>query len=67
MCNTFNDYFGSVFTEERDMEQLPGVVNRFSKDSNHMLRRMNLTEDAMRNRLTKLKVCTPDVDNTVPI
>jgi hypothetical protein len=57
MCNTLNDdYFGSVFTEESDVEQLPKVEYRFSEDSNHMLQRMNLTEDAPRNRLRELKV-----------
>jgi hypothetical protein len=37
VCNILNEYFGSVFTEESDVEQLLGVENRFSEDSNHML------------------------------
>jgi hypothetical protein len=57
----------SVFTEENDIEQLLGVVNKFSEDSNHMLQRINLTEDAVMNRLKKLKVNKAlGVDNIVP-
>jgi hypothetical protein len=49
------------------MEQLPGIVIKFSEDSNHMLRRINLTEDAILNRLKKLKVNKASgVDNIVP-
>jgi hypothetical protein len=67
MCNILNDYFGSVFTEENDALILLEVVNKFTEDSNHMLRRMKLTEDANRNRLRKLKVNKASgIHNIVP-
>ena len=67
MCNILNDYFGSVFTEESDVEQLPEVVNRFPEDSSHMLKKINLSEEAIMNRLKKLKVNKASgIDNIVP-
>jgi Reverse transcriptase (RNA-dependent DNA polymerase) len=66
-CNILNEYFRSVFTEQNDVSQLPGVVHRFSEDSNDMLQRRNLTEDAIMNRLKKRKVnMTSGMDNIVP-
>ena len=48
------------------MEQLLEVVNKFSEDSDHLLQRINLTEDAIRNSLRKLKVNqASDLDNIV--
>ena len=67
MCNILNDYFGSVFTEESDVEQLPEVVNRFPEDSSHMLKKINLSEEAIKNILKKLKVNKASgIDNIVP-
>jgi hypothetical protein len=67
VCNILNEFFGSVFTEETDLERLPGVVNRFSEGSNRMFGRVNLTGDAIMNRLKKLKVNKASgVDNIVP-
>ena len=55
------------FLLKSDVEQLPEVVNRFPEDSSHMLKKINLSEEAIKNRLKKLKVNKASgIDNIVP-
>jgi hypothetical protein len=44
MCNLLNDFFASVFTKERQDEELLEVEARFSHDSCCMLDHMDLAE-----------------------
>src|SRR5664279_747134 len=36
--NVLNDYFGSVFTDEKDLDNLPEVQTVFREDNSHMLK-----------------------------
>ncbi|MGE5822000.1 MAG: RNA-directed DNA polymerase [Nitrososphaerota archaeon] len=67
MCEVLNDYFGSVFTSETDVNALPEVNNMFDKDSNHMLNSIELTQNIIVSKLRKLKINkAPGVDGIVP-
>jgi ribonuclease P/MRP protein subunit RPP40 len=67
MCGLLNDFFASVFTNERQDEELPEVEARFSHDSCCMLDHMDLTEKMVVSRIRKLKVGkAPGIDGIVP-
>ena len=67
MCEILNEYFGSVFTSEDDINALPEVKHIFDKDSNHMLSKIELTQDIIASKLSKLKINkAPGVDGIVP-
>jgi hypothetical protein len=67
MCNTLNDFFASVFTNEKQDEELPEVEIRFNHDSCCMLEHIDFTEKIVGNRLRKLKVGkAPGLDGIVP-
>jgi ribonuclease P/MRP protein subunit RPP40 len=67
MCNTLNDFFASVFTKERQDEELPEVETRFNHDSCCMLENIDSTEKMVGNRLKKLKAGkAPGIDGIVP-
>jgi hypothetical protein len=56
MCNTLNNFFASVFTKERQDEELPEVETRFSHDSCCKLEYIDSTEKMVEIRIRKLKV-----------
>jgi len=67
MCNLFNEYFGSVFTSENSVNELPEVKCFFNEDKSHILSIIVLTRDITSNKLSKLKVNkAPGVDGIVP-
>jgi len=67
MCEILNDYFGSVFTSENDDNEWPEVRNMFIKDKNHMLSNIEITQDIISSKLSKLKINkAPGVDGLVP-
>ena len=67
MCEILNEYFGSGFTSENVNNVLPEVKYMFDKDSNHMLKNIELTQDLIASKLSKLKVNkAPGVDGIVP-
>jgi len=67
MCEILNDYFGSVFTSEDSMNELPEVRSNFNEDNDHMLSSIEITQDIIRNKLSKLKINkAPGVDGIVP-
>ena len=67
MCNLLNDYFGSVFTAENSLNELPEVKCFFNQDKSHMLNNIVLTQEIISNKLSKLKVNkAPGVDGIVP-
>ena len=45
MCNVLNEYFSTVFTNEPSDEELPEVKNKFSEESNRMLKDITFTID----------------------
>jgi len=56
MCNLLNEYFGSVFTSENSVNELPEVKCLFNEDKSHMLSDIVLTRDIISNKLSKLKI-----------
>ena len=67
MCEILNEYFGSVFTSENVINVMPKVKYMFDKDSNHMLKNIELTQNIIASKLSKLKVSkAPGVDGIVP-
>ena len=67
MSNILNEFFGSVFTDENILEQLPEVKRSFNEDNNHMLRTVSLTRECVLTKLLKLKINkAPGVDDIVP-
>jgi len=67
MCNLLNEYFGSVFTSENSVNELPEVKCFFNEDKSHMLRDIEITRDSISNKLSKLKANkAPGVDGNVP-
>jgi len=50
-----NDYFGSVFTFEDLVKELPETKCKFSNDNDHMLSNIEITRDIILNKLNKLK------------
>ena len=64
MCEILHEYFGSVFTSEN---VLPEVNYMFDKDSNHMLSNIELSQDNIASKLSKLKANkAPGEDEIVP-
>ena len=67
MSNILNEFFGSVFTDENILKQLPEVKSNFIEDNNHMLRTVSLTRECVLTKLLKLKINkAPGVDDIVP-
>jgi len=67
MCEILNSYFGSVFTSKNVNNDLPEVRNTFVEDNNHMLNNIEITQDIISSKLSKLKINkTPSVDGLVP-
>jgi endonuclease/exonuclease/phosphatase family metal-dependent hydrolase len=67
MCNLLNEYFGSVFTTENSVNELPEVKCFFNEDKSHMLSNIVLTRDIISIKLSKLKVNkAPGIDGIVP-
>jgi len=67
MCNLLNEYFGSVFTSENSVNELPEVKCLFNEDKSHMLRDIEITKDSISNKLSKFKANkAPGVDGIVP-
>jgi len=64
MCNLLNEYFGSVFTSENSVNELPEIKCFFNVDKSHMLRDIVLTRDIITNKLSKLKVNTAPGDKS---
>jgi hypothetical protein len=61
------DDFGSVFTSENGHDELPEVRNMFVKENNHMLSNIEITQDIISSKLSKLKINkAPGVDGLVP-
>ena len=56
MCEMLNEYFGTVFTDESGVNELPEVNSKFPEDVNHMLRNVNFTKESISVRLKKLKI-----------
>ena len=66
MCNLLNDYFGSVFTSENSLNELPEVKCFFNQDKSRMLSNMVLTQEIIPNKLSKFKIKkAPGVDRIV--
>ena len=67
MCQILNEYFCSVFTSETVNNALPEVKYMFDKDSNHMLSNIELSQDTIASKLSKLKANkVSGVDGIVP-
>src|SRR5664279_3605844 len=67
MSNVLNDYFGSVFTDEKDLDNLPEVQTVFREDNSHMLKDITFTKTLILNKLKKLGINkAPGVDDIVP-
>jgi hypothetical protein len=67
MCDILNVYFGSVFTSENLVNELPEVRCNFGEDNDHMLSDIELTQDIICNKLNKLNSNkAPGVDGIVP-
>ena len=67
MCEMLNGYFGSVFTSENGHDELPEVRNMFVKEKNHMLSSIEITQDIISSKLSKLNMNkAPGVDGLVP-
>ena len=63
-CDILNRFFASVFTEEKDTDKMPEVKQKFNKDSDHMLKDIDITRDLVLTKLKRLKVNkAPGVDN----
>jgi len=56
MCEILNDYFGSVFTSADLVNELPEVRCNFNEDNDHILSGIAITQDIIRNKLSKLKM-----------
>jgi len=56
MCEILNDYFGSVFMFEDLVNELLEARCNFSENNNHMLSGIEITQDNIRNKLSKLKI-----------
>jgi len=54
ICEILNDYFGSVFTSEDLVNELPETKCAFSKDNDHMLRKIEFTRAIVLNKLKQL-------------
>ena len=54
MANTLNEYFTSVYTEE-DTSEIPSAPIIYQ--GNEPLRKINITEEMVRNKLKQLKSC----------
>ena len=67
MGSLLNKYFGSVFTSENFVNELPEVQFFLNKDKSNMLSNIVLTQDMISNKLSKLKINkAPGVDGIVP-
>ena len=63
MCNTLNNFFASVFTQERNDETLPEVERKITVDS---CCKIKLTEELIYRQLRKLKLGkAPGIDSIV--
>ena len=54
MCDLLNEYFGSVFTSEISINELPEVTSMFNEDYSHMLGNIEITQEAILIRISKL-------------
>ena len=68
MCEILkNDYFGSVFTSEDLVNELPEARCNFNEDNDHMLSSIEITQEIIHNKLSKLNINkAPGVDGIVP-
>jgi len=54
ICEIMNEYFGSVFTPDDLVNELPETKCKFSTDNDHMLSNIEITRDIVLNKLNKL-------------
>ena len=67
MCKLFNEYFGTVFTDEDLYPLLPDVQDIFKDDQSKKLCDFHVTADMVLSKLIKLKLNkAPGVDELVP-
>jgi len=67
ICEILNNYFGSVFTSDDLVNELPKTKCKFSTDNDHMLSNIEITRDNVLNKLNKLNSNkVPGVDGIVP-
>jgi len=68
MCEILNDYFGSIFTSEDLVNELPEVKFYFNEDRDHLPSGIEISQDKIsRSKLSQLKINkAPDVDGIVP-
>jgi len=67
ICQILNDYFGSVFTFEDLVNELPKTKCKFSEDNYHVLSNIEITRDIVLNKLNKLNSNkAPGVDGIFP-
>ena len=55
MCNLLNNYFGSVFTKEKNLD-IPEVKSLFKEDNSCMLKNINITRETIIKKLCELKM-----------
>ena len=56
ICNLLNKYFGSVFNEEKNIDEIPEVKCLFTEDNSCMLKSINLTRKTIIEKLCELKL-----------
>jgi hypothetical protein len=67
ICSLLNEYFSSVFTDEKTVDALPEVKNMLLEGNNHMLSNVVITREEIIKRLRNLVVNkAPGVDGIVP-
>ena len=67
MSEMLNDYFSSVFTDERAYPALPTIQDILKEDQSKLLLDLHITSDMVLKRLKHLKLNkAPGVDKLVP-
>ena len=56
ICNLLNNYFGSVFNEEKNIDEIPEVKCLFREDNSCMLKNINITRETIIKKLCELKL-----------
>lgn len=65
MCNLLNDYFGTVFKDEKTMDKLPEVDRKES--IGHTISELNITRENIKKKISNLKADkAPGFDRIVP-
>ena len=63
ICNTLNNYFGSVFNEEKNVDVMPEVKCLFNEDNSCTLNSINIMQETIIKKLCNLKINkAPGVD-----